>query len=68
MQILDFSFEPFVSVCEKDTSYTYALSGSVSSTNEVTECRNPYWDFWVFTVLIAGFILIVYKISCMVGD
>jgi hypothetical protein len=68
MQLLDFSNEPFVSVCEKDTSFIYNLTGTVSSTAEINECRNPFLDFSAFTILIICFVFIVYKVSCMVGD
>jgi hypothetical protein len=35
---------------------------------EIQECRNPFFDFWVFTICIIGFVFIAYKISCMISD
>lgn len=68
MQLLDFSNEPFITVCEKDVSYTYDLTGHVSSTVEINECRNPFYDFVVLGVFILAFIVAVSKVSCMVSD
>lgn len=68
MQILDFSFEPFVSVCEKDIANTYSLSipTQIVTSTEITECRNPSWDFWIFLACIIGFVYVVYKIACRI--
>jgi len=75
MQAYDFSFEPFVTVKEKDTysagtSFLNAQGQTITvatgSTVTITESRNPFFDFWVFTVCIVGFIFCVYKIQCYI--
>jgi len=77
MQAYDFSFEPFVSVCEKDTysagaTFQTATGQTVqvatSSQVEITECRNPTWDFWIFFAIVVAFFFVVYKVACYVGD
>jgi len=60
MQVMDFSFEPFVEVCEKDITITS------SSTVEIRECRNPAQDYWIFLSLIIVFSFVVYKIACRI--
>jgi len=77
MQAYDFSFEPFVSVQEKDiysagTSFINANGQTVTvatgSTVTISETRNPFLDFCVITVACIAFIYVAYKISCMIGD
>jgi len=77
MQAYDFSFDPFVTVTEKDTyqagtnfvnSGGQTITVATGSTVEVKETRYPFLDFLSFFLLIIFFIWIVYKISCMIGD